>query len=152
MAWTVIVVLLTVSLPSAAGILSLPVRGGLDLAEALQYLEDSNGTLDIATLRETAQPLQQHEGGVFTRGLSNATWWLLTSIDNPHAQPLERLLWLAYPKLEQVEIFAFAGDELRAHYQLGRVRPYPERLINHQDFIVPLTWEAGETLDIYIRV
>lgn len=152
MAWTVIVVLLTVSLPSAAGVLSLPVRGGLDLAEALHYLEDPNGTLDITTLRETARPLQQHEGGEFNRGFSSATWWLRVRIANPHAEPLERLLWLSYPKLEQVEIFAFVGDEQRAHYRLGRDRPYPERVINHHDYIVPLAWEAEETLDIYIRV
>jgi class 3 adenylate cyclase len=85
-------------------------------------------------------------------GYGDQTVWLRASVDNPTGVRVERLLEVAYPNLDELELLAFEGEQLRAHFVTGDARPFSQRPIEHRNFVVPLTLPPGARLDVVLRV
>jgi PAS domain S-box-containing protein len=123
------------------------------LAPHSSYLEDAPGvrTLeDVRAERAGWQPVQQE---VPNFGYSQSAYWFKTRLHNPGSDQLRRLFEVGYPLLNHVDVYLIddAGRLLR-HIATGDRLPFQERPFAHRNFIVPLTLEGGQSLDLYLRV
>lgn len=123
----------------------------LPLEQRLQFLEDSSGDLGLAAVRER-DDWQQLQGPTFNRGYSDSAWWLRVRLSNEAATGRERLLSIGYPVLGDVQVHVLADGQRHESWQLGHDYPYSQRPLDHRFFVVPLEWEANETLAVYVRV
>lgn len=152
--WRVVLVWLFawVMLPAQANPLLLTDGDSQSLNASVRYLEDPQGHQTIDSLREKDLPWQTQGDSVFNKGYSASIWWLSLSVRNGFAEPATRYLELSYAVLDYVDIFVFADGQLLQRHELGDLYPFSRRPIENRFFVVPLTWEAGQTLDIYYRI
>ena len=138
-------------LVAMAGTVSWQDSGRLDLADRLSFLEDPRGDLTLDDVR-VSDDWRAHDSSTFNKGYSDSGWWLRFDLTNDELQSVQRLLSIAYPVLGDVQVHVLANGEVRDFHQLGHDYPFHQRPVDHRYFIVPLEWQAQESLDIYLRV
>ncbi|WP_203301534.1 sensor domain-containing diguanylate cyclase [Marinobacter sediminum] len=88
-------------------------------------------------------------------GYGKSAYWFRVAVENPTDEVTKPLLEIAYPVLDQIEIFInpeSSGAEPIESIVLGDKQPFDARPIQHRNFVVPLTLAAGEQTWIYLRV
>lgn len=122
------------------------------LNASVRYLEDPQGHKTIDTIRDESLPWQRQGDSAFNKGYSASIWWLSLRVRNGFAGPATRYLELSYAVLDYVDIYVFADGQLQQRHELGDLYPFYRRPLENRFFVVPLTWEAGQTLEIYYRI
>lgn len=141
---------------SAWGQAAIEVGAGTvarDVAAEIAYLRDDSGRWPLADV--LAKPLlswQQNGDEVFNQGYNSATWWLRFAVRNGSEQATRQLLEIAYPVLDDVEVWVLVAGQVQAHYRLGDKRAFHERPIDHRHFLVPLQLPAGGEQTVLLRV
>lgn len=115
----------------------------------VSWLCDASGKLNWDTLPEQSlQPLQRR---AIVFGYKQGACWFHFRLENASRQPLPLILQLNYPVLDHVELFA-PGAAGQAHVVLGDSLPFYERPLATRAFAIPLTLEAGQQQDYFLRV
>ena len=86
-------------------------------------------------------------------GFSQTAHWLKFSLKNPSDQPMERLLELGHPNID--EIWFFQPDPAQQTYRrrlTGRAYPFHNRELPHRNFIFQLKLLAHSETTYYLRV
>lgn len=143
-----ICVLLTVTFwvvsdKAAGDITGKPVTGMIS-----HYLVDGSGGFSIneaISLPSYGWHVVNDESVSF--GYDARTYWLKMDIE---ASNHERLLQVAYPLLDQLQIYFVEIGETIAHYELGDSMHFNTRPIAHEDFVVPIPLNRAVTA--YFRV
>ena len=118
----------------------------------VQFVEDADGGLTAEDVRQPDTAWQQNDSHAFKQGYNPSAWWLHLQLANSGQQPQERALELSYAVLDYVDVYVYSGDVLLQSYRMGDRYPYQQRPLDNRFFVVPLTWDAGQTLDIYYRI
>ncbi|MAR92098.1 MAG: diguanylate cyclase [Pseudomonadales bacterium] len=127
--------------------------GAVGLGGYLQYLEDPAGTLDFANVVQLpAGHWHSHPDSTFSRGYNDSTWWLRFSLYNPGPNTIERLLEVAYPNLDQVNIWVQSQAGLQHIYRLGDSLPFHSRPLQTRNFVAPFTLPVDQTVDVYLQI
>lgn len=156
--------LLTVMLLCCSVLCLCPVQGmaAVELSDgrvsqtvgtALNYVRDDSGRLqhaDVLALPATAW--QQNKVDVFSQGYNNATWWLRFNVRNPERTTQRQLLEIAYPVLDDVEVWLLSGTAIKNHYALGDKHVFHDRPIDHRFFLVPLDLPAETEYTLLLRI
>ncbi|AUM11839.1 sensor domain-containing diguanylate cyclase [Ketobacter alkanivorans] len=126
--------------------------GALDLSEYIDYLEDADNTLsleEVVTIHSSNWKLNQST--TFTQGYSASTWWLKLTLNNSDSAAQDRLLEIAYPGLDTVNVFIKHSHGLET-FRLGDALPFDQRPIKSHTFIVPLQLDGNSATDIYLQI
>jgi hypothetical protein len=91
--------------------------------------------------------------GIRPLGFNSEGVWTWTRLRNPTRQPMSGWLAVTEPFVDWVDCVVGSPTGPAITYRMGDHRSYTERPILHPRFILPLNWQAGETLDVrcYIR-
>lgn len=81
-----------------------------------------------------------------------AAYWFRLSLHNPLAQPQQRILFLDFPLLDHVELFAPDGQGAYGRVATGDTEPWEQRPLKVRQLALPLSVPAGVTADYYVRV
>ncbi|MDI1302640.1 MAG: sensor domain-containing diguanylate cyclase [bacterium] len=128
-------------------------RLSLAVTDELSYLRDDGGQLQRADVLARPPGAWQANGAEpFSKGYNSATWWLRFNVRNTDSPLPRKLLEIAYPVLDVVEVWVMAGTEVKSHYLLGDKRPFNDRPIRHRQFLVPLELPAGTADTVLLRV
>lgn len=93
-------------------------------------------------------------------GFTSQVYWLRFDLRNDTAKTATRLLEIAYPLLDHLDIWLsnsstgdsnFSNSNTRL-LKLGDKQPFAQRPYQHPHFIVPLDLQAGSTTHIVMRV
>jgi len=114
-------------------------------------LRDQAGLLD----REAA--MNASEWQAVTRkqaefGFSSDVYWLKFELFNAESQTLQRLLEIAYPLLDDLQIWIESDQQPLRHFPLGDHLPFNARPYPHPHFVVPLELLPNEKLHFILRV
>lgn len=153
--WRVFVVCVLLVLACREAVAAVNVEASiqrLDLNDRVHYLKDSQGTLDLTYVQQTEEGWQRNSDGVFNKGFSGSVWWLKLELRNPEPQHLERLLEIAYPLLDQVDVYLVQEESLLQTYQTGYSRPFYSRPLVSRVFIFPIDLPPQADLSVFIRV
>ncbi len=122
------------------------------LAKSLHYWEDKSQAATITqVMRQTSNWLPQvHEKPYF--GYSNSAFWLKADIDNDSVQTLSKILEIAYPLLDDVQLFLVANQQVEQQFRVGDNAPFSQRVIQHRLFLIPLEFQPQRHYSLYVRV
>ena len=127
------------------------------LSKYVEVLEDKTNSLTITDIANGAHDAAFHSAPLpgpdkandaLNFGYSSSAWWLRLSLDNPEAA--QRLLEIAYPALDSVELYSPAADGWRKQ-EAGDLLPFAARPVVHRNLVFPLQLAAGEQT-FYLRV
>jgi diguanylate cyclase len=131
-----------------AGSLAHPVE------HELAWQRDDTGRLDLAAvLRAPAAAWQQNEAAVFSKGYANhASWWLRFEVRKRAGFTQTPLLEIAYPVLDEVEVWLLRDGQVQDHQLMGDKLPFAARPVPHRFFLVPLALQDDQDYTVLLRV
>lgn len=125
------------------------------LAQHMEFLEDPGQGLDLAAARAPENAARYHpaaRGAEVNFGYSRSAYWLRFTVSVlPTAAP-DCLLEIAFPSLDQVQVFAPDGNSGYVMQAAGDRRPFAERPYPHRNLVFPLRLAPGATETLYLRV
>ncbi len=131
-------------------------QGSYTLSRAFMVLEDRSGAL---TLDEVLQPRQQsrfevvaQSGSATNFGLTPSAFWLRIELRPKADAPASWLLEVAYPALDQLELYVQAAGGGFVRSRGGDLLPFASRVVPHRNHVLPLTLQAGQGTMLYLRV
>lgn len=134
----------------------LDVGGGgfHNLAPHVQFLEDPSRHLALDDILQPAQQQRfrpmRHAGPSANFGLTQSAVWLRVQFRASAGADPHWLLELAYPALDQVELFAPQGAWQRQ--VSGDTVPYAARPVAHRNHVLPVSLPGGRTTTVYLRL
>ncbi|MBF0219362.1 MAG: GGDEF domain-containing protein [Gammaproteobacteria bacterium] len=146
-------VLFCLLLPTAQAATLVGDQDEIPLFDAYHYFEDSATTTPFNEIQQhsefTAGRLQPNFG------YSTSAYWLrMELLVEGNAKSVERLLEIAFPTLDYLEVYLLksSNSEILYQAQAGDQLPFSSRPIDHRNFIFPLTLPTNEPLSLYIKV
>ena len=85
-------------------------------------------------------------------GLTNSVYWLHFSLRYLGAAPVERLLEIGIPQVDDARAYLFYDNEQQQSVTLGDRYPFLARPVKDRRLLAPLTFEPGKKADLYVRV
>lgn len=132
-------------------VISTQTPGFIEVGPRMGMLTDASRSLtfDQATTRpETWQALNRASPNF---GFTRDAYWFRFQMDNITGQELPRLIELPIPFIDEVNFYHLAGDQPMASYVLGDKKPFAQRIVKHQNFVMPIQLRPGLN-QIYIRL
>lgn len=123
----------------------------IELGTHLAYLEDSSRKL---SLEQASGPLQTWVGMDRTSpnfGFTDKAYWFRFALDNRSDKPQQRLLELPRAIIDDVRLFHLHDGQVLIKYALGDEQPFAQRVVQHQNLVMPLTLAPG-VHQIYLRL
>lgn len=124
-----------------------------DLGRWVSYIEDESGELELSALLQTnMEEWNDHEGTLVNFGYSASAFWFKLTLINDSPLSQERLLEIGYCVLDNLDIYVVRtlGDIERV--SLGDKHHFNTRAVQNRNFLVPINFEEGEQLSLYLRV
>lgn len=84
-------------------------------------------------------------------GFTNDAYWFRFQINNLGQHGVARFIELPIPFIDDVQLYHYSAGQLNASYALGDEKPFAQRVVRHQNFVMPLNLAPGANL-IYIRL
>lgn len=114
---------------------------GLPLTEQIEYLEDPAGDLSLSEALHS----DAWKAGRASFGYTDSVYWFKLHLTNSSLHNQRRLLEIAYPVLDEIEVQVFNKTtmKLASSYILGDKHPFAERPLPHRNFIIPFDLEPG---------
>ncbi len=117
------------------------------------FVVDDNKPVDIKKL--LAQPnhfnwLQSHFDTP-NFGFDTRTHWFWLRLENTSAHPLNRLLEIAHPIIDNIDVY-FKTKKTIKHWQTGDHTAFSQRPVNHHNFVFPLRLDSMLQADVFIRI
>jgi two-component system, sensor histidine kinase LadS len=152
------------ALDSPAFVLTPDTLAGSPLGTFVDVLEDPDGKLSLKVVQQApyAQRFERSHVPLFAFGLTKSAYWLRFRVDNPTPEPLDWLLEISYPPLDDIRLYVplpeggieerrtgdrmpFASREIPDRNYLFQLRQAIRawstvRLIEHQNIEHPLLW------------
>lgn len=127
-------------------------RDSRTLTPHVQVLEDRNAALTLDDVRAQAAPWksagQDHS---LSFGFSSSVYWLRVALVHPGAGRRELILDLGSPLQDHVKWHVVRGSLVEVNSTGDRL-PFNGRAAMTRSLAMPLSIEAGERVEIYIRV
>ena len=155
---SLLVLLLFFNGPISARELDFAKVGGttLNLNEYASWAEDRTGQLTFDQVRADKGPLtfENVPGGAWNPdfGLSTSAFWVKLRIVNSGNATARRMLVMAKPLLETVEVFYEAQDGSLRGTKTGHALDYESRSYPHRLLVIPLDLGAHEGQTVWVRV
>ncbi|MDR7306679.1 7TM diverse intracellular signaling domain-containing protein [Rhodoferax saidenbachensis] len=122
-----------------------------DIGTRMGYLVDGSRAAKLEQVRLPGQAWQTIDRTSPNFGFTDKAYWFRFVINNPTDKPQQRLLELPRPFLDDVRLFHLVAGEVQTRYALGDEQPFAQRVVQHQNFVMPLTLVPGPQ-EIYLRL
>ncbi len=129
----------------------------VSISGLMETLEDPSGklTFDEVTSPHITKKFKSVTDSIPNYGFTDSTFWTRFAVKNSSLQSNRWILEIAFPLLDDVEIFIEnpgATQKKWSHYRQGRQHPFDERIIYHRNILYPVTIAAGNTRTIYLKI
>jgi PAS domain S-box-containing protein len=139
-----------------AGAMEVGEADRYELSNTFTFLEDPSNLL---TLDEVRQPdvqarfqAVQRSGPATNFGLTRSAIWLRIMLETKGGISPDWLLEVAYPPLDDIQLYAPDGRGGWAVQRAGDQLPFALRPVPHRNHVMPLKLNPGETHTLYVRV
>lgn len=119
-----------------------------------EYFADLSGELSIDEVhaRISEEKWQALDEDFANFGYQPVPYWYRFKVSNDEGRAREQIIEIAYPLLDYVDYYEFSDQHLETQVHTGDRVPYANRPIEHPHFLFPITLEAGESRQIYLRI
>ncbi|WP_225316950.1 MULTISPECIES: diguanylate cyclase [Marinobacter] len=127
--------------------------GRMELSRFVEYWAEPSGPATLETVRNLRENQWQPNGkDSVSLGYGDEVYWFRVRIGNQGETSDPLFLEIGYPVLDHVEIYLVNNGELTEQHILGDKQPFHDRLVDHRNFLVPLTLSSGDNISVYVRV
>jgi diguanylate cyclase (GGDEF)-like protein len=123
----------------------------IDIGAHIAYLQDDSRQLQIQQAMADSQPWMPVARTSPNFGFTQSAYWFRLVLDNQTGKSVTRFLELPRPFLDDVRLFHFADTRLLTRYALGDEQPFVQRVMRHQNFVMPLVLEPGRN-QVVLRI
>ena len=131
--------------------ISVQTPGLVEVGLQMQVLVDSSKPLTFDQVTDSSTAWQSIRRASPNFGFTNDAHWFRFQIDNLTGHNLTRLIELPIPFIDEMQFYHVVGEQLQTTYRLGDEKPFAERIVKHQNFIMPVQLVSGLN-KIYIRL
>lgn len=127
--------------------------GPLALGPQVQLLEDPGRTLAWdEVVEDRSLPWRASTMAVLNFSFSRSTWWVRLALENPTAEPMTRVLELAMPLQDDVQVrWAVAGQAPRS-WHTGDRQPFGQRPVPYRYPVFRLDLPAHSQGQLWLRL
>lgn len=146
-------ILLLLAPASAMGALPAPVlidSDRIELGRHMVYQEDPHAQKTPQTLDNLRWLPIDHN--VPTFGYTTSQFWFRFNLKNNSPVATQRLIEVAYPVLDQLEVWVATEEGQIVHYQLGDKYPFAQRPYPHRNFVIPIALGPQQQTSILFRI
>lgn len=121
----------------------------------VRVLEDPTGSLQVADAMAASPAAWRVTGSAPANfAFSNSVWWLRVALHNAGSRSEVRLLEVAEPLHDYLDVTAIDRDSgaLRTAFHTGDRRPYASRGEPHRTFVFRLVLPPTSTTDVFMRL
>ncbi|MDX1754575.1 MAG: diguanylate cyclase [Marinobacter sp.] len=125
----------------------------MDVVKSVDYLVEPAGGLTLAQVRALSDDQWQKNGSDhLSFGYGDQAYWFRVAVQYGGNLEASAYLEIAYPVLDQVDVYLVNGGELRKSWRLGDKQPFYERPVLHRNFLVPLLLPPNQVQTLFLRV
>ncbi len=122
------------------------------MGKYFDVLEDPDGQYSFDRIEHSADlPWQKSDADVPNFGYSRSVWWFRTQVLPGKVERATWLLEVAYPLLDNVELFVVQDGRLASHDLTGDHQPFRARPIAHRNFLFPIGADTTRPFTLYLR-
>ncbi len=147
-------IVLSVCASAAAELAIEPSQGMIKVGPFTQFIADPDGKLSVTDLLNSpsqAKWTENHQD-ILNFGYTPVIYWFRFTLSNPSNTHIYRLLAIAYPLLDKIEVYEIRDAEILKKISLGDKLPFASRPIDHQDFLIPIELLPEQKLTYIIRI
>jgi len=117
------------------------------------YLEDQKHSFDIDSIVESFDSDLWTKGqeDILSFGYTESAYWFHSPLKNTSTAPIERLLEIAYPVLDNIDVYIIKSNGTMNTLHLGDKQSYRQRPVDHSNFVIPIRLEIDEEIDVVLR-
>lgn len=133
---------------------ALVINGDFETMEFqghLDFLKDDDVKLTFDDVTQASANWQAFTAIVPNFGFSTASYWFRTRITNAGAKPTHVLFEVAYPSLNELDIYEVSESGEKKTYVLGNLIPFAQRPVNSRNYVVDIALAPAETKVVYLR-
>jgi diguanylate cyclase (GGDEF)-like protein len=153
---------LPLALPATANAASAtPAPPAVDVADttdrvslngAFAMFRDYGQAIDFNQVRSSSDlPWQTLPAPTINFGQSTAAFWFHFALRGTDALHETTYLRLNYPHLDQVDFYILRDGALVQQIHTGDTTPFDTRPVRHRTFLIPITQEWGDHVEVYLR-
>jgi diguanylate cyclase len=146
--------LLTLTLlPVSANPLILANEGSYRVAPFISYIQEQGEVMGIEQILTLPQPWIQNTNDDLNFGFSNHAYWLKFEVDNHNVLNQEWALELAYPLLDNVDVYMVNDhQQVISYFYGGDKTAISEKFVLHPNIVFPVNLFPYESTTVYVRV
>ncbi|TDT43480.1 diguanylate cyclase [Halospina denitrificans] len=126
------------------------------LGQDMQWFADQDNAypnLETVLHAESRIDWRETQGDGISRGFNSTPHWFRIRVPPvASARATTRYLQIPEPLLNRIEVFVVRNGEALQHETMGINQPFPERPLEHRDFITPVSLSETEPTRIYLRI
>jgi PAS domain S-box-containing protein len=124
------------------------------LGKSLWYWEDPTGEVSIDYIKKAIpqEKWQKSSRQTPTFSYTSSAYWFTVILQNRDPKPLQRLLEIAYPVLDSIDVYLQSEDGAFSVQRSGDRLPFASRPIKHRYFLFPVNLDPYQTKQLYVRV
>jgi len=123
----------------------------LSIGPNMLYLSDHDRSMNIEQAMYEGLSWQTIHKASPNFGFTNSAYWFRFTLLNTSPETERVLIELPIPFLDDIHLYRVSDGEVLENHQLGDLRPFQERPILHQNFVMPFSLEPGKN-DMILRV
>ena len=124
----------------------------LRLGHGLLVFEDKSAQLDWQHLPSAGQ-WHAIDREIPHFGYTNSAYWMQARLRNAGSMPVERMLEIAYPLLDDITVLLVdSGGQAVRQYHSGDGGAFSQRPVQHRLFLFPLSLQPGQDYRLLVRV
>ena len=120
----------------------------------MKYLEDSEGKLDIRSFldRVNEQKMTQSVRDQMTFGYTQSAYWFMIDFNYSGKSPKKFYLEIPRPQTDEIDFYTIVEGQNMLHKKVGDFRPFFERLVQHRNFLLPITLQPEKRTRLVFRI
>ncbi len=123
------------------------------LAHDAQVLEDVGGDQGLAQVQSDQRGWRNYHADVFNFAFNSSTWWVRVRLRNAQSHEVSRVLDTGSALQDKVDVYIVRNSNAPIeHIATGDRRVFDARPVATRVPSVPLHFEPGEQVDVYMRL
>lgn len=124
-----------------------------DLSRHVGMLEDPGGKLTTEQVLATdPSGWSTTDESMLKIAYSTSTWWIRIDLNNSGNTPASRILEVAWPLLNYLDVYRFENGQNISTLMTGDQRPYANRPLPTRTFAIPFNVDAGHQQTLLLRM
>ncbi len=125
----------------------------LEIGKQAKFFEDTSTKIGISDVLSQPKSLWKNgDNATINFGYTESAYWLKISFENIRNKPVKRLIEIAYPVLDYIDVYFTKNKVVNKLIKMGDKYPFTNRIVKHRNFVFSLELKPHETTDLIIRV